>query len=694
MQKVDLRWLVVLIIVLLVLSTTIVFNGIQNSGKKGQGKEIIRVPTGEEFKPLAPQVIIFGQWFDNKSSIQAFNLGNGERRVLANLPLDVKRVTVLKDDKLIYIGGVSDTTDHGKNISLYLINNKSIKEIYTASDGFGIDDYFVSPNNKYIAIWEVQFLPNTAVLLGGASKVKVIDIDSGSVYTIYDEIQSENIPVHYPIAVFNNGDVYCDQFLPNSGAGWAYGLSVSSIDGKIKEELANMQNGTFGTQPKLSSEGSYLAFVGYEGVDGAAEVGGFRKALLLPNTVEIFDINTKQRIKVIGNELNTTYIGANWDEGSGNLIFIKTSKNENSTGIYSYNIADKTINKIDIGQDIGQNQTISFVSSLGQGKILLGNQDNSDSAKGNLGKGYASPYTNFIVYSKDINDVVPDLGGLMQYIGIMPSSSFSSVSSVEGSSSSTTCEGYKNLQLCPFYLKPKMANKREEQQTKQPANKRKPFCRDLATERCLQMGYAKNTIEYNDCWYNEFHYPQLDREACLDSPLYLYGEEGQLVRVKVGTYIYDSNAEYNDVYDVILGQEGKLFVAGKEFDSLDYNYTPGVKHFVPPAYGKVVSKAEVEEALKDYAKNLELNKKETADLINYGKDKIDRPYVFITFFDQKQSEKILPLFFDPIPDVYRNIVFYFKQYQDKPSFIPSKPVFSEIPVRDGLTAVEISAIVE
>ena len=181
---------------------------------------------------------------------------------------------------------------------------------------------------------------------------------------------------------------------------------------------------------------------------------------------------------------------------------------------------------------------------------------------------------------------------------------------------------------------------------------------------------------------------------CYDSPLYLYGKSGTKINVKVKTYIYNSNPSYNPEkgFDVLLKNNGKMEVNGKTYERINYDYLSD--KVAPPLNGIVTTKEELKETLEYLALNLGLNTKETTDLVNYGINNINSPFVFVSFYDQETSEEILPLEFIPKPDTYINVVFYFKEYQQKPS-ITSKPLqFKTPPLRNGLTAVEVSEIVE
>lgn len=80
------------------------------------------------------------------------------------------------------------------------------------------------------------------------------------------------------------------------------------------------------------------------------------------------------------------------------------------------------------------------------------------------------------------------------------------------------------------------------------------------------------------------------------------------------------------------------------------------------------------------------------DTLNFVKDKAISPYVFISLFDDQTSKKILPLMISPVPDIYRNIVFYIENLDKNPNVSYVAPTIERIE-RKGFTAIEISFIV-
>jgi hypothetical protein len=659
---------------------------------------------------LAPGTLVYGAWTQHGSVIKSIDLSNGAYQTLATLPAEVKKVSVLSPDRLLFIDQ-TDKKDHGKRLALYSITEQKNTATIPASDGFGIDDYVISPNRSYAAVWEVRFAPESGILHQGQSRVYTVDLANPSVKNlIYDEYAIT--PVHYPIAITDTGRVFMDTFMPNDvngGAGWAYGISIAEFNGTQKQALNQMKNGTYGTQPVLSRDGSKLAFAGYDGAFGPGEKvkNGYRQSLLTPNTVELLDVSTLKREKLPNFPNSKTYSAVSWDKVNDDLILGIIGKDADNSGLYIYNIVSNTL--------IKSNAEITFITALSAEKILTGSIDTSPSALGNLGNGYESPYKQFIVKESNTSkeNILPLPDSIMQYIGLEPSNFFTGANSAFAVNENTRQIEFinlfssqnsqkNNLQLYTFLMKPDLAPVRTNQQSEplEPSlpesglprsesqtNNTKPKCGDLLTSQGIERGsreYANALETVSSRTSNK----------CFDSPLYLYGNEGQKVKVTINTYAYNAHPYYNGSYDITLLKEGMMRANGVVTESIKYDYTPAIKRITPPQYGTVASINEIGKTLKHYAQKLGLNKKETEDLISYGKQKITKPYVFVSYFNHNTSKEILPLSFSPEPNSYLNIVFYLKGYDDKPAFIPMEPVFPPPLIRNGFTAVEISALAE
>jgi hypothetical protein len=679
--------------------------------------------------------LVYGAWIAEKSVISAVDLTSGTSSVLAELPLNVKKVSVMAPTQIIYIDQTDDN-DHGTQIASYDLSKKRTEPLVKASDGFKIDDYVLSPNKEFIAIWEVQLAPGTNVLQGGRSRVYGLKVsDPTNKYLLYDEPAIS--PIRYPRAVLNNGLVFMDRFMPNDpagGAGWAYGMSVSSFNGEDKKDIEEMRNGTYGTQPSLSPDGRYLVFAGYDGRngDGTASPYGFRQALLSPTTVELLDTETFRRIKLSNLPQQSIFTTVEWGYDSNNIIISTLSKIPENEGLFSYNIQAGSLKKLELTNAEGE--PLTLVTSVSRNRLLVATTDDSASAVGNLGAGYWPSLTQVFNFDPDTNQAfkIPVRDTYSQYITTLPRNYFENVLGIahaqEGNPEDpnvTVIDLYsdkspeENLQLKTFLLKPNLDPVRKKQQsapvpsptpttvTPIPTQKsnptptqfigptRKPFviektinCRDLAREQCGRSSWNSGKCVRRKA-------AQLKAEGkCNQSPLYLYGAAGTNVKVQILTTVYNDSPAYKGGYDVTLLQNDGMLIGGKSYQAIDYDYQSNLRKLNPPTRGAIVKKVGIEKVLREYARRLGLNEKETKDLVEVGKTKVNSPYVFISFFDQKISEKILPISFDPQPDNYLNVVFYFKQLHEKPNYTPAPPSYPTPLKRDGLTAVEVSEIIE
>jgi hypothetical protein len=452
-----------------------------------------------------------------------------------------------------------------------------------------------------------------------------------------------------------------------------------------------------------------LVFAGYENSIPGDTINdaGSRLSLTRANTVEILDTQTKIRQKLSNLSDQNTYTSAKWDNQTGDIVYSTISKDIQNSGFYSYNLTSKQSNKIPTTETGGLNER--YITSLGKDIALVGTVESTPTQIGNLGGAYAPAYTAFTAVTQQNERVpVPATGSFMQFITVAPSSYFADAPARE------------SLQLKTFALKPSLVPVRQHQQSstienKTPRKGKNGTCAGLAWEICSakmydnedyhdlsKAGEANRLQVIKDTWNNtEWNMcrstvlAQLNHEGiCIGSPLYLYGENGKKVAVKIHTPVNNDKPRYKDGYQVTLLHGGKLQIDGGVYDRIDYDYQAAVRRITQPTRGVVAEKADLASLLTSYAQKLGLNEKETSDLVSYGRENITSPYAFVSFFDQRTSEQILPLSFTPEPDTYLNIVFYFKQLDARPSFTPQPPVFPAPMPRKGFTAIEISAIVE
>jgi hypothetical protein len=655
-------------------------------GGKGISVKSNPAPTSAVSQKAPSNSIVYGYWQDTSSYINSFDLTTNKNTLLAKLPSNVKHVKVISPTKIMYINNTDDR-DYGSEIVVRTLTDQKEVVVLKADAGYGIDDYVVSADGNYLAAWQVAPPPSSTQLRGGGSRVITVLVgDSTKKYTIYDEPTTS--PVRYPVAVLNNGDVFYDKFLANADAGWAYGMSYSNFTGTIKGDIESMAAGTYGSQPIQSPDGAKLVFAGYDGSKGPGTevVNGFRRAIVSPNTVETFDLATKAR-SVIATSSEGVYTTATWDLQTNSPTYTFLSKNTEESGAFIYNTARSQSTKL---------KHDGVQSMLAGGAFLTSDQAEGDAAVGNLGSKYTPSSSNLYVVKAgdDAGQRIEVQGSFLQLIGITKSAYFSSTINANAASGKSS---NKQLKLQTLGFKPALVPQRVEQQSGEK-------CRDVAAAQCNalhgttftgdQARTGTGNAEYDACFKEHFATVRGKNASnnCVDSPLYLYGQEGTNVKVSAGTILYSPNVPYSqEGFNIILQKEGKFSANGKSIESLSFDYKPAIKTNRPSG-GVVVPRSDIERTVRLFSEKLGLNEQETFDTALYAKDSVDSPFVFISIYDDKTSKNILPLYFEPIPDSYRNIVFYLERRYEKDYSTYQLPIFEKVR-RDGFTAVEISFIV-
>ncbi len=465
------------------------------------------------------QTLVYGTWTSQSSVIRAVELGSQNIVTIATLPLTIKKVSVLSKDSLLYIDQ-TDSNDHGARISIYNITQKQITANIPAASGFGIDDYVLSPNKRYLVIWEVKFSSDTQTLLGGQSRVYAVDLTRPSVVNVlYDEnanLPIENItttlPVHYPIAILSDGTVFTDQFIPNDskgGTGWAYGMSMVDFDGTNKQDIPSMPNGTYGSKPSLSPDGKFLLFAGYDGSHGSGTAvnNGYRQALLTPDTVELLDTETLKRYPLSNLPPSNTYSDVQWDKQTGNVIISILSSDTKQTGVYVYDL--EKLHTKQISLPLANSIQYGYLSQLNDTKTLIGIQSTDPSNLGNLGETYNFAYTQLGVL--DANDKLSYISvedPFIQYITILPGNFYNNVLAAFTKIQTTPAPDItyavlqgteNNPQNYTFFLKTTLASIRLQGKSNPPHVSDSLSCQNLGNARCGALGLNPSSTGYVMC---------------------------------------------------------------------------------------------------------------------------------------------------------------------------------------------------
>lgn len=701
-KKTSFLLLFVILGILVLGGGVLVYNNENNRQDKNEGNKQEQIG-----QYISDNVIVYGYWVEDSAVIAIHNLQNNTSGILTTLPINVKHVKITSPTTLLYIAE-TDARDHGKTITERNLETGEDTVVFSADEDFGIDDYAVSPNAKYLSIWEVKMPESSEVLIDGTSRVINLDRATNQQYVIYDEVFTASNPVHYPIGITDTGDLFTDRFLANSGAGWAYGMSRSNLTGSQKSNIPGMVNGTYSSQPTISPDGRYIAFAGYSGTDGTVEVNGFRKALANPDQVKLLSVATGAIETVQPQREKEQYLNVWWDKSSEALLFTKFLQEGDNFVTKDYKFNPNTKLLTSLPNPLNSNELLYSTLSSKLSLFIVYNM--SSSFVGNLGGKYDQAAQRMFVQENASNTQSAILieHKFIQIIAIKSNKYFP-----EDDIQVIQVGSKDQLQLQSFELKPELAPKRESQQSERKDEDRKKElynpCGDLAIQRCNEKlgtnfpppvdrnghtfyGPDDVTPEFKKC-FDELYpstLPEGMNGVCLDSPLYLYGEEGRRLKVQVGVPLYSPNIPYSPQrgIETEISTNGLFYANGKLIEGFSFDYTPGIKKIQRPEYGTVVNRSDLEKTLTDYALKLGLNTKETTGLLKEVKT-ITSTYQFVSFFDHNTSHNILPLYFNPRPETYRNIVFYIEEFSQKPHLKPKSPTFDRI-VREGLTAVEVS----
>lgn len=656
---------------------------------------------------IANSVLVYGYWNGNNAVISAIDLAKDNSNILAIIPTSSKHIRILSGNKFTYIGE-TDQYDYGRKLVLHTIDPASDVSVFETEEGFGIDDYVLSPSGDLAAVWVLGNPSDSSTVLGNKSRVYSLNLKTGESNMLYDEISSPSTPVHYPVGITDSGEVFLDKFHPNSGAGWAYGMSKTDFKGVTKEDIPSMKNGTYSSQPVMSQDGAYFAFAGYDGDDGTVEIDTYRKALINPNTVELLSVVDKTRHKITQEDTNSIYSLVIWDQLTDNLL-ISSTVNDNGTIVNEQNSYDPTSQLMEKIEN--SSPDLRFISFLQDKNKLFGKSFQDDAGMGNLGPYYSMGLNNLVVVDSEENSIktVTLDQYPVQLIAVKTEGFFPTLSTGKSAISNPS---NKQLSFQTFKLKSTLAQKRAERQSdparpesipNTPEPSEIPICRKIGYPQCnalLGRNYSitkdlgdlpTDDEEFRKCVW-DLQQSGEAKNTCVDSPLYLYGEKGSKVNIYIGTEITNPNISIsNNFIEAILDGNDGILVGGKRVDSIDFDYVSKLKKIQRPDYGYIVAGDKLQKKVKEIASELALNDKETTDILLFT-SKIKAPFIFISHFDHQASHEILPLYFDPRPDTYRNIVFYFEELNSQLPHPIMPPIINPV-IRIGQTAVEISYII-
>jgi len=637
------------------------------TSRNDQNKESSSQTTTPPSSLSSSQLLVYGYWEPGKSHINAFVINTQKTYTLATLPENVKHVSVLSSGQLLYVGN-TDKRDYGSEIDKYSLIDKKTAIVLKADPGFGIDDYVISSNGQYIAEYEIQFAPGSSIVYGGNERVYSFDLlHRTSKQLIYSEVINHSIP--YPIGITNEGRIFFDTWLPNSGEGWAYGMIVSDFSGTNKQNIPSMTNGTYGRTPVLSPDGKQFAFAGYDGNQGDGtqmDSAGIRRAIDTPDTIELLDTTTLQRTKLPNLSNSNQYDDVKYDSNTGNLIINQITANLSTSNVSFYDLTTHAVIKIPTtNQDA--------IASLAPNTFLLATSNTSQQTMGNLGNSYQFPYINFstIDLTKNTTAQLSVPGSFMQFIAFFPPNSILQ-STLEQIGTITN----QTLQLATFEIKPSLAPERETQQNDPP----KSIVPLVPIERAPR---GRGIITKNaDC----------------KPAIYLYPPKRENVSVKISI---NGNMEYTDPpyptdgWYVTADPNGALTYQNQAYEYLFYEAQIPDKFFSDARVqntGYVVASADLQQFFSDVLPKLGLNGKETHEFTNYWLKALpNAPYYKVSLLPQSLIDSFAPLTVDPIPATVLRVTLYFQLLDH---FVPVNPPQLPAVHRRGFTVIEWGGVVK
>ncbi|MCL6096538.1 MAG: hypothetical protein M1444_02525 [Patescibacteria group bacterium] len=180
--------------------------------------------------------------------------------------------------------------------------------------------------------------------------------------------------------------------------------------------------------------------------------------------------------------------------------------------------------------------------------------------------------------------------------------------------------------------------------------------------------------------------------------IYLYPEKPTRVWVEVTipgeiTVSIPKYEESQGWKDVLAYPDGTLIYQGKTYSELFYETMQ--ERTTPPENGWVVKTSDLKGKLTEITSALGLNRREQNEFLAYWfprLNSLNKPYVFVSFFDPLIKDSIDRVDITPTPNNFIQFIMYFKGLDKNRKVNP--PNYPLIPQRTGFTAVEWGGILD
>jgi hypothetical protein len=497
--------------------------------------------------------------------------------------------------------------------------------------------------------------------------------------------------------------------------------------------VEELKEGTYSADPTISYDGTKIAYPSFD--QGAQkkiperDPLTFRETIVNPNQITVLDLTTRKKTVVAFPGDGFLYRDIRWTRDSQGLVFLTQTIGENNLTHYA------GLDYLTLPTATSSSRLVRLVSFSPSDPELY---TVVDVAPKNdvVVFGSVQPFTMTYLASRLYN-------GILKEVRTVPLAASTSLILSARAASTTPDgihplrsvsrtlvspaaqeEGAPTLQLRTFTPKEEepsqVAIRHTESPTRSPAPSNRPDlppCEQFATPPYRSLQEEQNALlkrkqeilmEVEDVFALADHqeYQQIETrlaemealragtDKCYGTPLYLYpqGPAGVGVRVKVGRPVFNSNLPYQDGWNVVALPNGTMITTAGLLDKITYDYAAPV---TIPSEGYVVPRDKLTDLLTRYATTLGLTERESADFISHWEKTVPTtyPYIFVSHYQGKDAQEILPLAIEPKPDTLLQVVMVFKPLSTPPSLSPTLPPIHPFPPRTGFTAVEWSGVV-
>ncbi len=180
--------------------------------------------------------------------------------------------------------------------------------------------------------------------------------------------------------------------------------------------------------------------------------------------------------------------------------------------------------------------------------------------------------------------------------------------------------------------------------------------------------------------------------------IYLYPTKPTNVSVKITipgkiTVSIPKYEENEGWQNVLAYPDGTLMYQGKRYSELFYETIQAKTE--PPKDGWVVKASNLKNRLTEITSALGLNNKEQNEFLSYWLPRLNslnKPYVFVSFFDPLIKSSVDRVDITPKPDNFIEFIMYFKGLDKNQE--ANSPTYPPVPPRNGFTAVEWGGILD